>query len=291
MCCFDSVRGAETGCCGGCHLERGNRNNFIGDRMGNCPPQVHTTFLVLVRADKGAVTDVRSFSADCLLDADGVPVYWLGDVRGAESVAFLQTLARDSEAGSGRDRVLDGSIMAIAFTADPAADAALDEFLDAAEPFHLREKAAFWMGTLRGKHGLDSLLATMHSESDSSFREKLVFPISQSKEPNAQTELMRLAKDDHDSRVRGQALFWLAQKAGNKVAGAIADSIENDPDTDVKKKAVFALTQMPNDEGVPLLIQVAKTNRNPAVRKDAVFWLGQSGDPRALQFITDVLTH
>jgi len=35
---------------------------------------------------------------------------------------------------------------------------------------------------------------------------------------------------------------------------------------------------------------VARTNRNPAVRKQAIFWLGQSKDPRALQFLEEILT-
>jgi HEAT repeat protein len=57
----------------------------------------------------------------------------------------------------------------------------------------------------------------------------------------------------------------------------------------VKKKAVFALSQLPKEEGVPLLINVARTNQNPAVRKQAMFWLGQSKDPRAIDFFTQVL--
>ena len=47
---------------------------------------------------------------------------------------------------------------------------------------------------------------------------------------------------------------------------------------------------MPDGEGVPQLIRVAKTNRNPEVREQAVFWLGQSEDPRALDFIEQILT-
>jgi hypothetical protein len=101
--------------------------------------------------------------------------------------------------------------------------------------------------------------------------------------------LLTLARQDPSTKVRGDALFWLAQTAGRKVAADITAAIENDPDTDVKKRAVFALSQLPKDEGVPLLISVAKTNRNPAVRKQAMFWLGQSKDPRALQFFTEVL--
>jgi len=102
--------------------------------------------------------------------------------------------------------------------------------------------------------------------------------------------LLTLAKQDPSTKVRGDALFWLAETAGRRVVPEITAAIDNDPDTDVKKRAVFALSQLPKDEGVPLLINVAKTNKNPAVRKQAMFWLGQSKDPRALDFFTQVLT-
>jgi hypothetical protein len=101
--------------------------------------------------------------------------------------------------------------------------------------------------------------------------------------------LLSLARQDPNGKVRGDALFWLAQTAGRKVAGDITAAIENDPDTAVKERAVYALSQLPTDEGVPLLINVAKTNRNPAVRKRAMFWLGQSRDPRALAFFSEIL--
>src|SRR5262245_51756054 len=102
--------------------------------------------------------------------------------------------------------------------------------------------------------------------------------------------LLTMARQDTSGKVRGDALFWLAQTAGRRVAGDITEAIEKDPDTEVKKRAVFALSQLPKDEGVPLLITVAKTNRNPVVRKQAMFWLGQSRDPRALDFFTQILT-
>src|SRR5205823_1325668 len=224
---------------------------------------------------------VRSFSSDCGIDAGGLPVNVLTGVKPAESIALLSALADRASSGEDRhNRVLDGAISALAFHAAPEADTALDKFVAAGKPLRVREKAAFWLGTARGKHGLQTLLALTKSDSDDSFREKAVFPISQSKEPEAQPALIRMAREDQSSGVRGQALFWLAQKAGKKAAGTITDAVENDPDTSVKKKAVFALTQMPKEEGVPLLIQVAKTNKNPVVRKEAIFWLGQSRDRR-----------
>lgn len=290
MCCFNSSDGITTSC--GCALERQNGSQFTGQMQGagNAHLEPRPYFYVFVRTEAGAVQKVRTLSADCPIDADGMTVYWLGSPRPADSVAFLASLAGNSPEESRSDRITDSAILAIAHTNDASADQALDRFLAASQPRSIRKKAAFWTAQMRGKAGLQKLIAMMHNDQDDHFRSELTFDISQSKQPEAQEELLRVAHQDQSSRVRSQALFWLAQKAGKKIAGAITDAIENDPDTEVKKRAVFALSQMPQSEGIPLLIQVAKTNNNPVVRKQAVFWLGQSHDPRALDFIESVLT-
>ena len=108
-------------------------------------------------------------------------------------------------------------------------------------------------------------------------------------EPGATALLERLARSHGSSSIRGEAIFWLGQKAGRKAVGIISEAIDKDPETEVKKRAVFALSQLPRAEGVPLLIDVARKNQNPAVRKQAIFWLGQSRDPRALEFFTEIL--
>jgi hypothetical protein len=120
--------------------------------------------------------------------------------------------------------------------------------------------------------------------------DRAIFAISQHAAPEATDILINAAKNNNSTHTREQALFWLAQRAGAKSAAAIVDAITNDPDTGVKKKAVFALSQLPHDEGVPKLIEVARTQRNPEIRKQAFFWLGQTHDPRAIQYIEDILT-
>jgi len=289
MCCFNSSGGLVSLC--GCALEKNSGQsirNCGAATSANLEPRPY--FYVFLREQAGAVQKVRSFDADCPVDADDMTVYWLGSQRPADSVAFLASLVGATPEESHREHLTDGAILAIAYTNDSSADQALDQFLRSTEPSSIRKKAAFWIAQMRGKPGLQKLIAIMHSDSDEQFRAELTFDISQSKQPEAQEELLRVAHQDQSPHVRGQALFWLAQKAGQKIVGAINDAIENDPDTEVKKRAVFALTQMPEGEGIPLLISVAKTNNNPDVRKQAVFWLGQSHDPRALDFIESVLT-
>ena len=291
MCCFNSSSDYGTECCGACRLENERGGSFIG-RNNACSLEPGPDFFVFLRAEQGQIAKVRTFSSDCGVDAAGMPVTLLTGVKPSESIALLSALSdRASSQEGDSDRMVDGALTAIALHAAPEADSVLDKLVAVGKPLRVREKAAFWLGTARGKHGLQTLLALTKSDSDDSFREKAVFPISQSKEPEAQPALIRMAREDQSSGVRGQALFWLAQKAGKKAAGTIPDAVDNDPDTSVKKKAVFALTQMPKEEGVPLLIQVAKTNKNPVVRKEAIFWLGQSRDRRALDFIEGVLTH
>ena len=282
ICCYDGSW-QEGRCCGTCHLQS-EHNSFVGSR-DDCDDAEASSVSVLFRVEDKKIDTIRMFSENCSVDATGMAVTVVTGVDPRQSVSYLETFVAKDEDSHLERRAID----AIAQHADASADSVLDRFAAAGYPEKIREHAAFWLGEARGAHGYASLKRLIESDPDEHFREKLTFPLSQSGEPQAQEELIHVARQDSGPRVREQALFWLAQKAGKKVAGVISDSIDNDPDTEVKKKAVFALSQMPEHEGVPKLIEVAKNNRNPAVRKQAVFWLGQSNDPRALEFITDVL--
>jgi hypothetical protein len=290
-CCSDGDWRGPSSC--GCHLEdsRGSFNTEQGD-SGPVKLEGGNRVLVLLRVENGRIGKVRAFSEDCPLDAGGRPFYWLTGARPDDSVSLLASLVSGQAAGDAAergDRAWHGAVMAIAFHADQAASRALDRFIAPGQPAPLRKQAAFWLGSARGREGLEVLRRLVREDPDPSFRKEVVFPISLSHEREAIETLIQVAHDDKSAEVRGQALFWLAQKAGRQTAAAIGDAIANDPDTEVKKHAVFALSQLPKDEGVPKLIEVARTNRNPAVRKQAIFWLGQSKDPRALAFFQEVL--
>jgi HEAT repeat protein len=118
----------------------------------------------------------------------------------------------------------------------------------------------------------------------------VIFGLSQSKDPAGMKAVIDAARSDKSPRVRKQALFWLAQKAGDKQAAEVnGNAALNVSDRAVKDSAVFALQQLPPDRGIPLLINLAKNNGDPDVRKKAMFWLGQSSDPRAVEFIAQIL--
>jgi hypothetical protein len=241
-----------------------------------------TSLVVLVRMENAQVDQIRIASLDCRFDGGGLPFYWLNAVPPAESVNWLK-----AQVGGNH---LDTVILAINLQSGPAADRALDDFVSPIQPERVREKAAFWLGTSRGAHGVDVLKRMMATDPSQKVREQVIFALSQSKEPAGIAAVIDAARNDKDGQVRSKALFWLAQKAASKQAvDAIGNAVANDPDRAVKEQAVFALKQLPEDQGVPLLINVAKNNPDPAVRKKAMFWLGQSRDPRALDFFAQVL--
>jgi HEAT repeat protein len=291
VCCSRSWNDGDR-LCGEYRLEAGDDTN-VNSSAHEADLEGSQTLLVLFRIEDRAVEKVRVFSEDCQIDAGGRTVYWLTQARPAESVAMLSSLATRSGgslvSADDHDHVSDGAVLAIALHADPSAERALDGFVAPNQPEKLRERAAFWLGSARGRSGFETLHRLAREDRDDSFREKLMFDLSISKEPAAVDAIIESARNDPSSRVRGQALFWLSQQAGKKAASAITEAIERDPETEVKKRAVFALSQLPKDQGVPLLIQTARTNSNPAVRKQAMFWLGQSNDPRALDFFEQVL--
>jgi hypothetical protein len=289
MCCYSSFEdGAGNRCCRGCALEGTRAGTTVSGTAGPIQLEGAGDIFVLFRIESHAVDRIRTFSADCELDAGGLRVHWLTGVPAAQSVSFLTTFAREA-GGDGHHRRIEPAITAIALHADPAADQALETFVTPGQPESLREKATFWLGSARGHRGYEILRRLVSQDTSDRVREKAIFGLSVSKEPEAVSTMIEVAKNDRSGHVRGQALFWLAQKAGQKATAAITTAIDEDPDTSVKKQAVFALQQLPPDQGVPLLIQVARSNRNPAVRKQAMFWLGQSQDPRAVQFFEEVL--
>jgi len=270
---------------GDCHsrLEGGWENHGEKSDAGPVHLEASTAAVVLFRVTGNEIQKVQAHPLFCQIDADGIPLVWLTGVPSGASIEFLQKLVRS-------DNTLEGAILAISLHDDPQADTVMERLTRSDQPEKTREKAIFWLGVNRGARGVEILGNLLRNDASDHIRDKAVFALFVSKQPEALTLLINAAKSDASGNVRGQALFWLAQKAGRQASAMIVNAIRDDPDTEVKKRAVFALSQLPQDEGVPKLIEVAQTQRNAEVRKQAFFWLGQSQDPRAVRFITHVLT-
>jgi hypothetical protein len=296
-----TVSGRSQGCCWytnnddrwyGCGIEPTTATDAAArpqQPTGPVPLEAGTTLLVMARVVGGKVERVRTFSDDCPIDAGGRSIRVLDNVTPDASVKWLSDYITSTLTAEPKSSSYNNALSAIANTAGPAADAALDRFADASQAVNVRRQAAFWIGQARGSAGFAKLKTMLARESAADVRRTIIQAMSQSRQPEAVPTLLGIAKNDPDPANRGEALTWLARNAGMTVARDITAAVANDPDTKVQERAVQALSQMPKNEGVPLLIDIAKTHKNAKVRERAMFWLGQSKDPRATKFFEEIL--
>ncbi|HEV2448401.1 MAG TPA: HEAT repeat domain-containing protein, partial [Candidatus Sulfopaludibacter sp.] len=154
-----------------------NGNGWNGSGVVHLEPPDHA--LILFRVVNNAVERIRSLSPDCEIDAGGVPFHWLADVQPAQSVALLSSFATN------HDMPYNSAMNAIAAHGDPAADQALERFLAPDQPQALRLRVVNWMGSSRGKHGLEVLKNLIANDADLRVRERAVNALSSSREPEA----------------------------------------------------------------------------------------------------------
>lgn len=261
----------------GCSMEKGSGEAVDTSDAGGAAPAREV--VVLVRAERRAVTEVRALSATCPGSFAGRRLIWFEGVDGAESVRFLRGLVTA--------HLREGAVEALALHADPAADRALEEI--AALPGEAREDAIFWLGEARGRSGLGALRKLLLARPDGATRAKIAFALAQSKEGEAVDDLVAMAHSDPSADTRSEALFWLAQRGGERAEAELLRAVDQDAVLEVRKKAVFALSQLDHERATPLLLQVLKGKSPAGIRREALFWLGQSDDPKAQDALEAVL--
>jgi HEAT repeat protein len=236
---------------------------------------------VLARMENGAVPRLRTHAARCKIDAGGLPVTVFTGVSAADSLAWLESLARQPKR--------EGSaIRAIAMHPGTAADSLLTKFLALGESEPVRRAAASNLFQ-RGSTGFDLARRVLLNDSSDGVREKAVTSLALSTETGAADALIAAARDDKSPRVRSQALFWLAERHPTLAERPLREAIERDPANETKRRAVFAVSRLPAGQGVPFLISLARSSKDQSIRREAVQWLARSKDSRAQTFLSDLL--
>jgi hypothetical protein len=288
MCCFASTDEGQRHQwrAGRCTLGAKGGNFFNGTNDAG-PPVSRTSFAIFARAEEGSVVELRLFSEDCIVDARGATIHHLGGVTPAESIAWLEAYAKDKEPRSKKDS--HQAVGAIAMHRAPQVLDALERLLKSARSDEVRGHAAFWIGARGGARGRQVLRGVIDDEGSRRILDQAIAGIAQDEDRAATDMLLALARTHRSTEVRKQSIFWLGQRAGEKATANLKEAT-NDPDDEVREMAVFSISQLPREQAVPELIQLARTHKSRVVREKALFWLGQSGDPRALDFIEEVLT-
>jgi HEAT repeat protein len=215
MCCWDSVDQGGSGC-PGCRLE--GKGAFTvgshGEQTGGGPISLEgdQTLVVLFRAENGQLERLRTFSAGCALDAGGLPVLWLADVRPADSVRLLRSLVSSGLSGGklGK-RVDEPALAALAFHAEPSALEALISLARQDASAHVRGQALFWLAQRAGSRVAGVITRAIDDDPETEVKKRAVFALSQLPRDEGVPLLIDTARRNRNPAVRKQAMFWLGQ--------------------------------------------------------------------------------
>jgi hypothetical protein len=98
-------------------------------------------FIVLARVEAGRIVQLRTLTPECEVDAGGMPLTWLTDVKGSESVAWLARFATTAtDARDDMNRFVRPALRAIGMHADEGASK-LAEIVRGAPTREVRKQA------------------------------------------------------------------------------------------------------------------------------------------------------
>ena len=164
-------------------------------------------FFVMFRVENKEITRIRSYSANCPLDAGGKVVHWFTNVPVADSVAYMKTFMSPNATR----RLNDSAVSVIAFT---DGDQALNELLRIAKEgatSQAKGNALFWLAQRAGQKAVGTITAAIENDPDTKVKEKAVFALSQLPKDEGVPLLIEQARHNKNPVVRKQAMFWLGQ--------------------------------------------------------------------------------
>jgi hypothetical protein len=164
-------------------------------------------FFVMFRVEDKQITRIRTYSANCPLDAGGKAVHWFNNVAVNDSISYMKTFM-----GPNVPRKFnDSAVTVVALT---EGQRALDELITLARDgatANSKGNALFWLAQRAGAKAIGQITAAIENDPDTKVKEKAVFALSQLPKDEGVPLLIQQARTNKNPVVRKQAMFWLGQ--------------------------------------------------------------------------------
>jgi HEAT repeat protein/TolA-binding protein len=213
-------------------------------------------------------------------------VFWLSQVPGDETVTALDSILR----GSDDPDVQDKAIFALSQHNSARSGAILRAYAERRDaPVELREKAIFWLGQRNSADNAQFLKTLYGKLENDELKEKVIFSLSQMGGADNYRWMMDIALNpNEDIEIRKKALFWAGQGRSVDVADLVRlyDSMK---DREMREQLIFVYSQRREAAALDKLFDIGKNDPDRELRKKAIFWIGQSRDPRAAQFLQELI--
>jgi tetratricopeptide (TPR) repeat protein len=214
-------------------------------------------------------------------------VFWLSQVPGEETVAALDSILQDPKSDP---EIQEKAIFALSQHRSPRAGAILRAYAERNDrPSDLREKAIFWLGQRRSTENAQFLKDLYKKLNDNDLKEKVIFSLSQMGGTDNYRWLMDIALDESENiELRKKALFWAGQGRTVDVADLVS-LYDRTKDREMKDQLIFVYSQRREAAALDKLFAIGRNDPDRELRKKAIFWIGQSRDPRAAQFLQELI--
>ncbi len=162
---------------------------------------------ILFRAENAQIGKIRIANGNATLDAGGLPVIWIDDVQGGQSVRLLEGFLEDS-----RDDTRNQALVAIALQDDPESATALVRAAHGNPSGHIRGQALFWLAQKTShKIAAEAIENAIENDPETDVKRQAVFALSQMPAEEGVPRLIAVARTNRNREVRKQAVFWLGQ--------------------------------------------------------------------------------
>jgi HEAT repeat protein len=214
-------------------------------------------------------------------------VFWLGQSDSDEARAAVRQVLEQAE-----DRELQSQALFALSQSDD--DETMDLLLDYVRRTDIdpevRQNAIFYISQ-HDSEAAGPVLIEIYPTLGAELQQQVLFALSQVDDDQSRAFLRERAMDTgENNEVRQQALFWLVQAGEGMTMDELTNVYRTTQDMELKQHIIFLSTQIEDDEGaVDFLMTVAQDESNPELQEQAVFWLGQSDDPRAAEFLLDLI--
>ena len=219
-------------------------------------------------------------------EVKGQAVFWLSQVDSDRAVVALDSILATTD----DPEIQDKAVFALSQHDSRAARQSLRRYAERTNiSSDIREKAVFWLGQSDDPDDAAFLRTLFPKVTDFELKDKILFSLSQNDDAASGKFLAEVARNTNENiELRKKALFWLGQR--DETNGAeIATLYGTFTDREIKEQLIFVLSQKDDKASVDKLIDIARREPDKELRKKAIFWLSQSDDPRVTEFLASLL--
>jgi HEAT repeat protein len=219
------------------------------------------------------------------IELRGQAVYWLSETPGQDTLAFLEELVN-----SRIDPELQRQAVFAISQHEPAQSLPLLESVVLNESYDVdtRAQALHWIGEEGGAEALPFLTRAYAELAEPDLKQQTLHAVSETGAAGATAWLVARAGDPAEPiDLRQQALFFASE--GGLPVGDLKAIYERTAEPDLREYVVWLISERGGEESLQAMLEIARTDPDPAMRERAISLIGTSEDPRAEEFLLQIL--